>query len=191
MKSLSTTKSKISYLILFAIWLLAFFTYGSIDFSDSGTMLFHNGNIITMEKEHQYPEAVYIEDGIIKSIGKYELLRTKINSSTQIIDLDGKTLMPGFIDSHTHPVISSFLHDMIDLSGFTHTAKEHVWNHLSNRVLEYNPGDWILCKGFDQVLVPGLTPPHISYLDSIAPDNPLLIVSQNLHSYLGQFISFP
>ena len=115
MKSLRTTKSKISYLILLAIWLLAFFTYDSIDFSNGGTMLFYNGNIITMEKEHQYPEAVYIEEGIITSIGTYELLRKKIKSSTQIIDLEGKTLMPGFIDSHTHPIISSFLHDMIDL----------------------------------------------------------------------------
>jgi len=190
MKSLRTTKSKISYLILFATSLLAFFAYDSIDFSNGGTMLFHNGNIITMEKKHQYPEAVYIEDGIIKSIGTYELLRKKINSSTQIIDLEGKTLMPGFIDSHTHPVISSFLHDMTDLSGFTHTSKEQVWNHLANKVSEYNPGEWILCKGFDQILVPGLAPPHISYLDSIAPDNPLLVVSQNLHSYWANSLAF-
>ena len=98
--------------------------------------------------------------------------------------------MPGFIDSHTHPVISSFLHDMIDLSGFTHTSKEQVWNHLTNKLSEYNPGEWILCKGFDQILVPGLTPPHISYLDSIAPDNPLLVVSQNLHSYWANSLAF-
>ena len=41
-----------------------------------------------------------------------------------IIDLKGKTLLPGFIDSHTHPVISAFLYDMVDLSGFTHNSKK-------------------------------------------------------------------
>ena len=97
MKSLRTTKSKISYLILFAIWLLAFFAYDSIDFSNGGTMLFHNGNIITMEKEHQYPEAVYIENGIIKSIGTYELLRKKgLNDAADTLLDNYKNCIVGF-----------------------------------------------------------------------------------------------
>ena len=116
MKSLKTTKAKVTYLVLLAICLAHYFSNDSIDFSDGGTILFHNGTIITMEKDHQHPEAVYIENGVIKSIGKYERLKKKIHSSTEVIDLEGKTLMPGFIDSHTHPVISSFLYDMIDLS---------------------------------------------------------------------------
>jgi len=190
MKSLRITKAKASYLVLFTVCLALYLSYDGIDFSDGGSLLFHNGKIITMKKEHQYPEAVYIENGVIKSIGKYDVLKKKILSSTQVIDLEGKTLMPGFIDSHTHPVISSFLYDMIDLSGFTHNSKEQVWNHLVNKISEYDPGEWILCKGFDQVLVPGLTPPHMSYLDSIAPDNPLLIGSQSLHSYWANSIAF-
>jgi hypothetical protein len=190
MKSLKTIKAKVTYLVLLAICLAHYFSNDSIDFSDGGTILFHNGTIITMEKDHKHPEAVYIENGVIKSIGKYELLKKKIFSSTEVIDLEGKTLMPGFIDSHTHPVISSFLYDMIDLSGFTHNSKEQVWSHLVNKISEYNPGEWVLCKGFDQVLVPGLTPPNMSYLDSIAPNNPLLIGSQSLHSYWANSIAF-
>ena len=165
MKPLKTIKAKVTYLVLLAVCLAHYFSNDSIDFSDGGTILFHNGTIITMEKNHQNPEAVYIENGVIKSIGKYELLKKKILSSTEFIDLEGKTLMPGFIDSHTHPVISSFLYDMIDLSGFTHNSKEQVWSHLTNKISEYNPDEWVLCKGFDQVLVPGLTPPNMSYLD--------------------------
>ena len=116
MQSLRITKTKVTYLVLLAVCLALYFSNDSINFSDGGTILFHNGKIITMENDHQYPEAVYIENGIIKSIGKYDILKNEIISSTQIIDLKGKTLMPGFIDSHTHPVISSFLHDMIYLS---------------------------------------------------------------------------
>ena len=78
MKSLKTTKTKVSYLLFFAVCLAVYFLNDSIDFSDGGTILFHNGKIITMEKNHQYPEAVYIENGVIKSLGKYELLKKKI-----------------------------------------------------------------------------------------------------------------
>ena len=144
MKSLSSKKTKVTWLVLFTLFITLYISYESIDFSDGDTILFHNGNIITMEKDHQYPEAIYIEKGIIQSIGKYDVLKNKVLPSTKFIDLEGKTLMPGFIDSHTHPVISSFLYDMIDLSGFTHNSKELVWNHLTNKISEYNPDQWIL-----------------------------------------------
>ena len=191
MRSLKTKIKNSLPVILFSICTMVFYySFYSIDFSKSDNILFHNGTIITMDKQHQYPEAVYVENGIIKSIGSFDHIKKNTLSSTIIVDLNGRTLMPGFIDSHTHPVISSFLYDMIDLSGFTHYSKEKVWEHLTNEVSNYNPNDWILCKGFDQVLVPGLTPPSISYLDSIAPNNPLLIASQSLHSYWANSLAF-
>ena len=183
MKSLTTTYAKFAYSVLFAFTLALLLSDASLDFSDGDNMLFHNGPIVTMDRDHPNPEAVYIENGIIKSIGKYDLVSKNIRQSTLVIDLGGKTLMPGFIDSHTHPVISAFLYDMVDLSGFTHSTKDELWNYFTEKVSEYNSGEWILCKGFDQVLVPGLIPPDISFLDSIAPNNPVLIASQSLHSY--------
>ena len=190
MKSLTTTKAKITYFLLFVLTMALFLSDASLDFSDGDNMLFHNGPIVTMDRDHPNPEAVYIENGIIKSIGKYDLVSKNIRQSTLVIDLEGKTLMPGFIDSHTHPVISAFLYDMVDLSGFTHSTKDELWNYFTEKVSEYHSGEWILCKGFDQVLVPGLIPPDISFLDSIAPNNPVLIASQSLHSYWANSLAF-
>lgn len=167
-----------------------FVSYKKIDFIKGDNLLFHNGPIITMDIDRPSAESVYIENGIIKSIGDYENIRKTIKPSTSIIDLKGKTLLPGFIDSHTHPVISAFLYDMIDLSGFTHNTEKDLWSHFSDKVSKYKPGEWILCKGFDQVLIPDLSPPKISFLDSIAPKNPVLIASHSLHSYWANSLAF-
>ncbi|HIN39280.1 MAG TPA: hypothetical protein EYM84_03305, partial [Flavobacteriales bacterium] len=63
-------------------------------------------------------------------------------------------------------------------------------SHFEESISKYKPGEWILCSGLDQVLVPGLETPHISYLDSIAPNNPVLIASQSLHSYWANTLAF-
>ena len=160
------------------------------DWASNQNLLFYNGPIITMEAETPSVEAVYVENGIIHSAGNYNDILQSIHPDTKIINLDGKALLPGFVDSHTHPVISTFTHGMVDLSGFTHQTSKELWAHFEKSVSEHEPGEWILCGGFDQVLVPGLEPPHISYLDSIAPQNPVLIASQSLHSYWTNSLGF-
>ena len=190
MKKPINIKSILTYSTLSVLIISLFVSNKKIDFSKGDNLLFHNGPIITMERDRPSAESVYIENGIIRSIGDYENIRKTIKPSTRIIDLKGKTLLPGFIDSHTHPVISAFLYDMVDLSGFTHNSKEDLWIHFSDKVSQYKPGEWILCKGFDQVLIQGLLPPKISFLDSIAPNNPVLIASQSLHSYWANSLAF-
>ena len=190
MKKPINIKSILIFSTLSVLIISLFVSNRKIDFSKGDNLLFHNGPIITMNRDRPSAESVYIENGIIRSIGDYENIRKTIKPSTRIIDLKGKTLLPGFIDSHTHPVISAFLYDMVDLSGFTHNSKEDLWIHFSDKVSQYNPGEWILCKGFDQVLIPDLLPPKISFLDSIAPNNPVLIASQSLHSYWANSLAF-
>ena len=143
-----------------------------------------------MEEDLELTDAVYIEDGIIKGVGNLKALEQKIKYNTKKIDLQGKTLMPGFIDPHTHPIASAFLHGMIDLSGFKHESKEEVWEYFEKSISQYTPNEWIICKGFDQVLVDGLDAPHISYLDSIAPNNPVFIASLPMHAYWANTLAF-
>lgn len=180
--------------IIFLLGLLLFFAFSYLyliqDFSKTKSNLIHNGIILTMEAAHPSVEAIFVEDGIIQAVGKFEELKELADEDTEVLDLDGKTLMPGFIDSHTHAVGSSFLHSMVDLSGFKHNRPEEVWTHLESEVKNFAKGEWIVCKGLDPVLVKGLIPPHISYLDSIAPDNPLFIISQSLHSQWANSLAF-
>ena len=164
--------------------------YVSDNFTPNNSQLFYNGTILTMEDDKPIINAIYVENGIINKVGDEDKLRKIANKGTDFINLNGHTLMPGFIDPHTHPVASAFLHGMIDLSGFKHETKEDVWSYFEESVSQYKPNDWIICKGFDQVLVDGLDPPHISYLDSIAPNNPVFIASLPMHAYWANTLAF-
>jgi len=159
-------------------------------FTPKGSLYIYNGTVITLEDEQPKANAVFVDKGIIVAVGSDPELRLHLKETTQIIDLKGATLLPGFIDPHTHPVASSFLHGMIDLSGFTHENQNEIWTHLESKIKNYSPGEWILCKGLDVVLVADLEPPHITYLDSISPNNPLLILSLSMHSFWGNSLAF-
>ena len=82
--------------------------YSLISTSSKKSQFFYNGDILTMEDEFQTVESIFVENGIICSIGNEYKVRKFIKDDTEIINLNGKTLIPGFIDSHTHPVASPF-----------------------------------------------------------------------------------
>ena len=162
----------------------------SNSFFPKSSQLYYNGHILTMEDSFPIVEALYVENGIIKDIGSENDLRSFTTEKTEFIDLKGQTLLPGFIDSHTHPIASAFLNNMIDLSGFKHDSKEELWVYLEEMIKDFSPNEWILCKGFDQVLIDGLSAPHITYLDSISPNNPLFISSLSMHDYWANSMAF-
>ena len=64
--------------------------------------IFHHGNIITMEENQPLVEAVALRNGQIQAVGTNQEILTLQGPQTQMIDLQGNTMMPGFIDGHTH-----------------------------------------------------------------------------------------
>lgn len=148
---------------------------------DKNTMLFYNGNILTLTDVNM-PEAILVQDGKIIGVGNMSSLLTRTSNELEMIDLKGKTLLPGFIATHTHPDLSAYLFSFVDLSGFKHSDPKEVWAELKTAVANAKEGQWIFCKGFDPILVPGLKSPHIDQLDAIAPKNPVVILAQSMHS---------
>jgi predicted amidohydrolase YtcJ len=65
-------------------------------------IIFHNGNLLTMEPDQPLASAIAIQEGRILAVGAEEEILALAGALTQIIDLDGLTIMPGFVDPHTH-----------------------------------------------------------------------------------------
>jgi len=162
----------------------------STDFEKVKSTLYINADVLTLASDDGDKEAVYVEEGIIKAIGPTAELEKYKTQAEKVIDLNGSTLMPGFIDPHTHPVLVAFFRDMVDLSGFTHRTNASIWSHLNQEVEKRPKNDWIICKGLDPVLVPDLVTPTKQFLDSIAPDNPVFIISQSMHSFWANTAAF-
>ena len=154
-------------------------------------MIFHGGDIVTMsDKPAGDVEAVFVENGKIVAAGTKDEIMKNRRDDTRIIDLQGKTLMPGFVAVHTHPDISAYLHGYVDLSGFTYRTKDEVWAKLKQTIAQTPKGQWIFCRGFDPMLVSGLAAPDIGFLDAMAPDHPVLILAQSIHSAWANTLAF-
>jgi len=70
--------------------------------SDTASIIFFNGQVVTVDDNMTQSEALAIKDGTILAVGSNEDILALKDSDTQMIDLDGQTLLPGFIDGHTH-----------------------------------------------------------------------------------------
>ncbi|WP_341225325.1 amidohydrolase [uncultured Arcticibacterium sp.] len=160
------------------------------DFKKAPPTLYSNGHIITLNPNEPLAEAMFIEDGKVIAIGTNKALEHYSSKSESQVDLKGATVMPGFIDPHTHFSISMFMSEMHDLSGFKFKSNDEVWAAFENIVEKSEKGEWIICKGIDPILIPDLIPPSIAYLDKIAPENPVLFFSQSLHSYWANSKAF-
>lgn len=83
--------------------------------------IFFNGTIYTMNPNYPIAEAVAVrKNGMIKKVGTLEDCMKLKRESTTLIDLKGKTMLPGFIDPHTHFTFCQF-YDWIDLGPYLHS----------------------------------------------------------------------
>ncbi|MFK7906940.1 MAG: amidohydrolase [Chitinophagales bacterium] len=171
--------------IFAVLLLLLFIAYQYIlqDFAPNKSTIYTNANIITVDKQNPSAEAMFVHEGKVEAIGSNQEITSLQREGIEVVDLQGKTLMPGFIDPHTHPALSALLSEMVDLSGFKHKSNQEVWEYLEKAVANTKEGEWIVCKGIDPILVEDLKVPSIQYLDKIAPNNPVVLLAQSLHSY--------
>ncbi len=78
--------------------------------------IFYNGRVLTIEDKEPVTEALIIKDSLIAGVGSNEKMLSEKNSKTEIIDLQGRTLVPGFNDSHLHVVGYAMNRSRVDLS---------------------------------------------------------------------------
>ena len=132
-----------------------------------------NGNIITLDKQCPIASSVYIENGKIKNINQ------KVKSD-QTIDLNGATVIPGFIDAHFHLKNYGKRLDQINLKGLTSLKK--IEEIIIAKLSEVKPGDWILGFGWDQNLWKDKSFPKSNFLNKLIPNNPVYLTRIDGHA---------
>jgi len=144
-------------------------------------LIFFGGHIVTMDDENPSIEAVSIHNGKISSIGTKDDIMKLRSWKTKVVNLRGKTLMPGFIEAHCHPIATAVLSQVVDISGFYYNSRSEILNKIQSAVKEASPGKWVLAFGWDPVLVSDLHKPTLAELDSISQDTPIFILTQMMH----------
>ena len=148
-------------------------------------IIFYGGPVVTMDSKKPSAEAVAIKDGKIQAVGKLEALKKSANANTQMINLNGKTLMPGFVEPHVHIVGTAFSEEIFyNLSNFTlpHDTLDGIVGKLSKYAATKKDGEWIVAFGVD----PSRTQPFMAeltadILDKVSTTKPILVINQSIH----------
>jgi hypothetical protein len=167
---------------IFAIFLFVFanstFAQGSAD------LILYNGKVVTVDQQFRVVQAIAIQgDKVLATGNNREMLRLK-NKATELIDLKGKTVIPGLIDNHAH-FIRSPEHMELRLDGVL--SRKQAIQMIQEAVAKASPNDWVITiggwsktqflddpRGFD-----------LAELDQISKNIPIAIQEVYLRTYLN------
>jgi hypothetical protein len=141
-----------------------------------------NGRIYTVDPNRPFVDAMAITDGRVVFVGPARLAQTYKGNATRVIDLDGKTVIPGMIDSHAHlGGLGSSLRN-VDLVGTT--SYDDVIARVVARARDVPAGTWIVGRGWDQNDWPDTRFPTHEALSKAVPNHPVYITRVDGHAAL-------
>lgn len=147
-----------------------------------GKILYLNGNVITMNDGQPKADAVLVEDGVILAVGTAAELQAMAEDGQQV-DLAGKTMLPGFIDGHSH-ISQNGLFPKFDAPPIGTTDSVEQLIAQARAYLEKNPvqGDaWFVGMGYDNAAFPDGRHPDRYDLDKISADIPIVMMHASGH----------
>jgi len=143
-----------------------------------------NGKIVTVDERFTIAQAVAIRGGRIVKVGTAAEIEALKGPSTRIIDLAGRTVIPGLIDNHAHWVRAAE-HDELRFDGVT--SRQQALKMLAERVSKTPAGEWVVVLGgwSEEQFTDEPKGFTLEELDRIAPNNPVVVQAVYSHSYLN------
>lgn len=146
--------------------------------SNPADLVFTNGAVYTVDAARRWARAVAVRGGRIVAVGTDDGVRELIGPKTEVHDLKGMMLLPGFQDAHCHPPSAGLQLIQCDLSD-AYTAAEY--ERIVRRYAEEHPDqEWIQGGGWSMDAFPGGTPTR-DLLDRLVPDRPAFLPNRDGH----------
>lgn len=148
--------------------------------------VFVNGIIYTVDEANPKAQAVAVKDGLILAVGSTEEIQAYVGESTEVIDLQGKTMTPGLIESHAHLMGIGYNKLEIDLM-YVKTYDELI-EKIAEAAAKAQPGDWITGRGWHQdkwLQMPDKTVKGFQThdaLSAVTPNNPVYLAHASGHA---------
>ncbi len=178
---------KRTILLVFYVFLIILLN-GCSNKGDADLILI-NGNVITLEKNIPNAEAIAIRSDTIIAVGKNEEIKDYKTGDTKVIDLQGATVIPGFIESHAHFLGTGKALLNLDLSKADNW--QEIITMVSDAADKAMPGEWIIGRGWHQEK--WVEPPMKSFngypyndqLSKATPFNPVMLVHASGHALIA------
>jgi predicted amidohydrolase YtcJ len=143
-------------------------------------LVLRNGIVYTEDAHRPQAQAVAVSGGKIVFVGSDAGAKSLEGPKTRVVDLNGKTLLPGIIDSHIHPAQGEFFNRRLcNVRSFT---IEEGYAKLAQCARDAPPGDWVAAYGWYFTDNPNLAQITLARLDAIVPDRKLVVVATDCHT---------
>src|ERR1700704_3877576 len=134
-----------------------------------------NGKVITLDDASSIAQAVAIHDGKILAVGSNEDIRKRADARTRIVDLGGRTVVPGLMDSHIHALRAGLTYS-VELSWIGVPSLAKGLDLIREAARTSPPGTWIkIGGGWTELQFPEKRGPTVAELVAAAPDRPVYV----------------
>jgi predicted amidohydrolase YtcJ len=143
-------------------------------------LILYNANIITINDRQPRAQAVAIADGRFLAVGTNEKVQALASGKTKKINLEGQTVVPGFIDAHTHPAEAGLMHlrqvdcDLRSIAEIQRAIRE--------RASKTPAGEWVLGFKYDDTKTTDGRALSAKDLDAVVPQHPVYISHRGGHT---------
>ena len=170
--------------LTFAVGLFTLFSIATRLPTPPEHQVFVNGDVLTMDAENRVVQALSVRGERIEALGSNEEMMALVDDRTEVIDLAGRTLMPGFIDAHGHFPGSALNTVSVDLNSppiGTMENMEDLLEALRARAAQLSAGEWVTGFGYDDTLLAEGRHPTREELDAVAPEHPVALLHISGH----------
>ena len=151
-------------------------------------LVLHNGNVVTVNAREPRAQAVAIARGQILAVGSDADVLHLAAAGSKKIDLGGATVLPGFIDAHSHPAQAGVMHlRMVDCDLRSIAA---IQAEMRERAAKTPAGEWVLGFKYDDTKTSDGRPLKIEDLDAAVPDHPVQIEHRGGHTVYCNSLAF-
>jgi len=151
-------------------------------------LILHNANIFTVNSREPHAQAVAIARGRFLAVGSNADVLNLAGAGVRKLDLGGKTVLPGFIDAHSHPAEAGLSHlRMVDCDLRSISA---IQGALRERAAKIPAGEWVLGFKYDDTKTDDGRPLTIADLDAAIPDHPVHIQHRGGHTVYANSLAF-
>ena len=154
----------------------------------SADLVFKNGNVYTANDRSPNAQAIAVKADRIVYVGTNAGVEKYVGTNTRVVDLQGKTVLPGFADAHQHLSGVGFREMTLNLEGTT--SLDDLLAKLKARVDQAKPGEWVTGRGWIEThWAPPVFPTRWD-LDKVSPNNPVILGRADGHGAVANSAAF-
>ena len=149
--------------------------------------LYRNGRVWTGDRSRPWARSVLTEGERIVAVGGGGELEPLAPPGTELVDLGGGLLLPGFIDCHTHFLKGGHALSRVRLRDAA--SREEFVSRIAAKAAELSPGEWVLDGFWDHERFSPPDLPEKGWIDAVSPDTPVCVHRYDLHTILANGVA--